>query len=95
MQSSKNDPADQQRRLRSATKNQTDASRSADAKPQEADMTSQWRPEEFFETGIDKNGNPVPDPVAFTDGAKMQRGSQAQDEADLVDAANDDFDDFD
>ncbi|OGM41021.1 hypothetical protein ABOM_010305 [Aspergillus bombycis] len=92
------DPAAQQRGLQNTTQNQAatsrlqDTSRSA-GEAQGEDMTSRMTLQELLQTRMDKDGNPVSDPVAFTDGAKMQESSQALDEADLVDAAY--YDDFD
>ncbi|KAE8141125.1 hypothetical protein BDV38DRAFT_238755 [Aspergillus pseudotamarii] len=91
------DPTVQQRRLQNTTQNQTAASRLQDAsrsagESRKEDLTSGMTLQEFLQTTMDKDGNPVPDPNAFTDGAKMQKGSRALDEADLVDAAWSAFD---
>ncbi|KAE8350674.1 hypothetical protein BDV28DRAFT_138649 [Aspergillus coremiiformis] len=53
---------------------------------------SKWNTEELLETTVDKNGNPVTDPISFTDGAKLSKGTLYQDEADAYEAANEDFD---
>ncbi|GKZ36553.1 hypothetical protein AbraIFM66950_007706 [Aspergillus brasiliensis] len=88
---------DQRRRLRNTTQDQRTAQRqqfssqSATAAYQAADLTSNWAPEEFFETTVDEYGNPVTDEWSFTDGAKMSRGVSGQDEADAFEAANDRF----
>ncbi|PYH43814.1 uncharacterized protein BP01DRAFT_358245, partial [Aspergillus saccharolyticus JOP 1030-1] len=60
------------------------------------DPTAKWSPEEIFETTMDRDGNPVPDPISYVDGARMgksAKGGQAegQDEGDMFAAANDDF----
>jgi hypothetical protein len=56
-----------------------------DAGTQTADATSQRNPGEFVEAGVDQNANPVPDPVAFIDGAvKMRRDSIGQGESDAA-----------
>ncbi|GAB1203443.1 hypothetical protein APSETT445_002078 [Aspergillus pseudonomiae] len=75
-----------------ATSRLQDASRSA-GEAQGADLTSRVTLQEFLQTRMDKDGNPVSNPVAFTDSAKMQSSRDALDEADLVDAAY--YDDFD
>ncbi|KKK16016.1 hypothetical protein AOCH_005867 [Aspergillus ochraceoroseus] len=62
-------------------------------KSSKTDPTANWSIQEMFETTLDKDGNPVPDPVSFIDGAKMSKGERGfKDEGDMVSAANDDFD---
>ncbi|RAH46415.1 uncharacterized protein BO95DRAFT_361638, partial [Aspergillus brunneoviolaceus CBS 621.78] len=61
------------------------------------DPTANWSPEEMFETTMDRDGNPVPDPISYVDGDKMGKASkggrsEGQDEGDMFAAANDDFD---
>ncbi|RAK99510.1 uncharacterized protein BO80DRAFT_426495 [Aspergillus ibericus CBS 121593] len=57
------------------------------------DPTENWSPEEMFETTLDKDGNPVPEPYSFIDGERMTRGTKGgNDEGDVYAAANDDFD---
>ncbi|KAA8652667.1 hypothetical protein EYZ11_001027 [Aspergillus tanneri] len=51
-----------------------------------------WNTQEKLETTLDKNGNPVPDAFAFTDGRKMVNGAKGPDEADEYEAATADFD---
>ncbi|RAQ45243.1 hypothetical protein AFGD_010589 [Aspergillus flavus] len=92
------DPTVQQRRLQNTTQDQAAASRLQDTsrsagESREEDLTSRMTLQEFLQTGMDKTGKPVSDPVAFTDGAKMQQGSRDLDEADVVAATwLDDFD---
>ncbi|PWY76090.1 hypothetical protein BO94DRAFT_208616 [Aspergillus sclerotioniger CBS 115572] len=89
---------EQRRRLRNTTQDQRasqrfqDASQSAGERAQAADPTSNWGPEEMFETTVDQYGNPVTDQWSFTDGAKMKKGVSGQDEADAFEAANNSFD---
>ncbi|PYH82570.1 hypothetical protein BO82DRAFT_353528 [Aspergillus uvarum CBS 121591] len=61
------------------------------------DPTANWSPEEMFETTMDRDGNPVPDPISYVDGDRMGKASkggssEGQDEGDMFAAANDDFD---
>ncbi|RAL03275.1 uncharacterized protein BO80DRAFT_16323 [Aspergillus ibericus CBS 121593] len=89
---------EQSRRLRNTTQDQRtsqrlqDASHSAGVRSQAADLTSNWGPEEWFETTVDENGNPVADQWSFTDGARMKKGVSGQNEADAFEAANNTFD---
>jgi uncharacterized Fe-S cluster-containing MiaB family protein len=64
----------------------------ADSKSQK-DPTAGWSLEEMLETGMDKNGNIVPDPISYIDGARMSRGEHGSknQEADEVSASLDDF----
>lgn len=56
-------------------------------------LNPEWNTEEILETTLDKNGNPVPDRYAFTDGVKMSaKGPHQQPEADAYEAATEDFD---
>ncbi|RAL12021.1 uncharacterized protein BO97DRAFT_68468 [Aspergillus homomorphus CBS 101889] len=90
---------DQSQRLRSTTQNQRaaarlqDASLSASTKARAAaDPTSNWTPEEMFESTVNEFSDPIPDRYSFTDGARMERGAFGQDEADAFEAANKEFD---
>ncbi|KAL4887349.1 hypothetical protein BJY04DRAFT_175692 [Aspergillus karnatakaensis] len=58
------------------------------------DPTSGWSLEEMLETGMDKDGNIIPDPVSYIDGARMSRGEHGSknQEADEVSASLDNFD---
>ncbi|PWY66114.1 hypothetical protein BO70DRAFT_301814 [Aspergillus heteromorphus CBS 117.55] len=57
------------------------------------DPTENWSPEEMFETTVDKDGNPVPDPISFVDGERMGKGTKGgRDEGDMFEAATEDFD---
>ncbi|KAL3470132.1 hypothetical protein BJX99DRAFT_240037, partial [Aspergillus californicus] len=58
----------------------------------QAEGGGEWSIEEKFETGMDKDGKPVPDAVAYIDGERMARGEKGfDDQGDLVSAALDDF----
>ncbi|PYI20881.1 hypothetical protein BO99DRAFT_442005 [Aspergillus violaceofuscus CBS 115571] len=88
---------DQTRRLRSTTQDQKAASRLQDASGSTrahaaADPTSNWTPEEMFESTVNQYSDPIPDQYSFTDGAKMERGAFGNDEADAFEAAHDEFD---
>ncbi|GIC89180.1 uncharacterized protein Aud_005583 [Aspergillus udagawae] len=89
----------QTRRLR----NQTTQDKKAVGRMQEQGASAQsrvakatqageeWTPVENFETAMDKDGNPVPDP-AYTDYEKMRQHKGGPDEADDYVAANASFD---
>ncbi|KAF7170399.1 hypothetical protein CNMCM5623_002873 [Aspergillus felis] len=89
----------QTRRLR----NQTTQDKKAAARMQDQGASAQsrvaratqageeWTPVENFETAVDKDGNPVPDP-AYIDYEKMSKHKGGQDEADEYVAANANFD---
>ncbi|PYH49901.1 uncharacterized protein BP01DRAFT_352440 [Aspergillus saccharolyticus JOP 1030-1] len=89
---------DQTQRLRDTTQDKRlasrlqDASDSGSAESRAADPTSNWTPEEMFESTVDQYSDPVPDRYAFTDGARMERGAFGNDEADAFVAANANFD---
>jgi hypothetical protein len=85
MQSSQNKPA-------SGSQPQKAASSAKGASKSQKDPTAGWTIEEMLETGMDENGNPVPDPISYIDGARMSKGEHGFDEADEVSAALDDFD---
>ncbi|KAL5343152.1 hypothetical protein BJX70DRAFT_354690 [Aspergillus crustosus] len=57
----------------------------------EKNSTAGWSLEEMLETGMDKNGNIVPDPVSYIDGVRMSKGEHgsASQEADEVSASLD------
>ncbi|KKK15603.1 hypothetical protein ARAM_004412 [Aspergillus rambellii] len=77
----------------SGSQTQNPSSRTQGTKSSKTDPTANWSIQEMFETTLDKDGNPVPDPVSFIDGAKMSKGERGfKDEGDMVSAANDDFD---
>ncbi|KAN0084923.1 hypothetical protein V8E54_001390 [Elaphomyces granulatus] len=48
-------------------------------------------PEQLLKTNMDQEGNPVPDPVQFSDGAKARKMGAQGDEQDMVEAANNSF----
>ncbi|KAK1140708.1 hypothetical protein N8T08_009909 [Aspergillus melleus] len=62
-------------------------------KQDSASVNPAWNTEELLETTLDKNGNPVPDRYAYTDGERMSsKGPHQQPEADAYEAATEDFD---
>ncbi|KAL2800538.1 hypothetical protein BJX66DRAFT_332107 [Aspergillus keveii] len=86
MQASQNNPA-------SGSQTQKAASSAKGASKSQKDPTAGWTIEEMLETGMDKDGNPVPDAISYIDGARMSKGERGfKDEADEVSAALDDFD---
>ncbi|KAL3460335.1 hypothetical protein BJX64DRAFT_263310, partial [Aspergillus heterothallicus] len=85
MQSSQSNPPSGSQ-AKKATSSAKSASKS------QKDSTAGWTIEEMLETGMDKDGNPVPDAVSYIDGARMSKGERGfKDEADEVSAALDDF----
>ncbi|KAL2865175.1 uncharacterized protein BJX67DRAFT_383166 [Aspergillus lucknowensis] len=92
MQSSQNNPITEQAK-KAVSGVQEAASSLKPKKDSKKDPTSGWTLEEMLETGMDKNGNPVPDAISYIDGARMSKGERGfKDEADEVSAALDDFD---
>ncbi|OJJ51039.1 hypothetical protein ASPZODRAFT_21543 [Penicilliopsis zonata CBS 506.65] len=86
---------DQKRRLRNTTQDQKATSRMKDAASSgknRVDDINSWSPEQLLSSSMDDQGNPVPDPVTFHDGAKARKGKNPDDEPDLYDAMHDDFD---
>ncbi|KAI9371820.1 hypothetical protein BJX61DRAFT_543294 [Aspergillus egyptiacus] len=89
MQSSKANTSSGTQTKQAASQAQTGASSSTQWK----DPTTGWTLEEMLETGMDENGNPVPDAVSYIDGKRMAKGEKGfDDQGDPVSAANDDFD---
>lgn len=87
--------ADQKRRLRNVTQDRRFAERqqreAGSAKAKAADTT--WAPEQYMTTSMDEDGNPQPDPTAFTGLQAQKKGAKGEQEGiDMYDAANQDFD---
>lgn len=80
-------------KMESAFRNLTGQQQKKDAQTKGSSVNPDWNTEEMLETTLDKNGNPVPDRYAFTDGVKMSsKGPHQQPEADAYEAATEDFD---
>lgn len=80
-------------KMESAIRNLTGQQQKQDAQQKGSSVNPDWNTEEMLETTLDKNGNPVPDRYAFTDGMKMSsKGPHQQPEADAYEAATEDFD---
>ncbi|KAL2830069.1 hypothetical protein BDW59DRAFT_141714 [Aspergillus cavernicola] len=104
MQSSKANPTNPENPVRKAAAGVTESARSmmpgslkTEKEPKDPkdpkDSTTGWSIEEMLETGLDKNGNPVPDAISYIDGARMAKGERGfDDQGDVVSAALDDFD---
>lgn len=83
---------DQKRRIRNTTQDRKWAQRMqerAKRSPERATTATAWPVEQLLETTMDNDGNPVPDPVQFSDGVKARRTGVQKDEQDMVEAMND------
>ncbi|KAL2222190.1 hypothetical protein M432DRAFT_636833 [Thermoascus aurantiacus ATCC 26904] len=83
---------DQKRRIRNTTQDRKWASRmqeKAKRSPERAANATAWPVEQLLETTMDDAGNPVPDPVSFSDGQRARRRGIQRDEQDMVEAMND------
>jgi hypothetical protein len=84
----------QKRRLRDTTQNRKWAARMEEQRrtASAASAATAWPVEQLLQASMDGEGNPVPDPAQFGDGAKARRTSGVQKgggDQDMVGAVND------
>ncbi|PLB44333.1 hypothetical protein P170DRAFT_480097 [Aspergillus steynii IBT 23096] len=80
-------------KIESVFRNMTQGQQGSQQQQGGTSLNPEWNTEEILETTLDKNGNPVPDRYAYTDGVKMSsKGPHQQPEADAYEAATEDFD---
>lgn len=103
MPSSKTDTAirfpesdNQKRRIRNVTQDRRAVSRmqrEGGSEKQRREDATTWTPEQTMATSMDEDGNPKPDPTAFSDGWKARKTGALRDEGmDMYDAMNQNFD---
>ena len=103
MPSSKTDTAirfpesnDQKRRIRNVTQDRhaIDKMKRADASSQhKAEDATSWGTEQTMATSMDDEGNPKPDPTAYSDGWKASKKGDLKNQGmDMYGALNDEFD---
>ncbi|KAI9043453.1 uncharacterized protein KD926_003604 [Aspergillus affinis] len=80
-------------KLESMFRNMTQDQQDSQKQDSSSGVNPAWNTEELLETTLDKDGKPVPDRYAYTDGVKMSsKGPHQQPEADAYEAATEDFD---
>ncbi|KAJ9376809.1 hypothetical protein DTO063F5_8597 [Paecilomyces variotii] len=81
---------DQKRRIRNTTQDRKAVDRkkaeASSGRNRSQDVTA-WPVEELLETGMDINGNPVPDPASYRDGNRARK-SKGEEDVDVYDAMN-------
>jgi hypothetical protein len=85
--------ADQKRRLRHVTQDRKWEARMREravTAPEMSSNATSWPPETLLELNMDDEGNPVPDPAQYSDGAKAIKHGLPPEarEQDMVAAAN-------
>ena len=88
--------ADQKRRLRNVTQDRhaiEKIQREEGSQRHKAEDATTWGTEQTMATSMDEDGNPKPDPLAYSDGWKAKkRGALKNEGMDMFGAMNEDFD---